>query len=30
MEHTVAIAAETKVSSLIRLIKNDSKILKLL
>jgi len=30
MEHVLAFAAETKASSLIRLIKNDSKILNLL
>jgi len=30
MEHMLAITAETKASSLIRLIKNHSKILKLL
>jgi len=30
MKHTSIVAAETKQSSLIRLIKNDSKVLKLL
>jgi len=30
MKHTLAVAAETKASSLIKLIKNHSKILKLL